>query len=113
MKMKGTEFPPVRSRACNSIPDIVGMRTSAMTQHVLFNSSEIRKASADGNARTAYPSDRTRVLIAVRTDSSSSITEITGILVNITDPGQSAERLFVLRRAVRRMSSHELNGNHT
>jgi hypothetical protein len=59
-----------------------GLRTSAIKQALSCRRSEMRNSTPDAKAATVYPNDSTMPLIAVRTDSSSSTIEITGVLLN-------------------------------
>ncbi len=60
---------------------MLGIRTSEMTQHDRLAASELRNASADAKLLAEYPSDRTRLAVAIRIDSSSSTIDITGFFV--------------------------------
>jgi hypothetical protein len=78
MKMNGTQCPWARRWACSSTPVIPGIRTSAITHDVPRRWSDRKNSVADANGWTMYPSDLTRLQVAARTDSSSSMIEITG-----------------------------------
>ena len=54
-----------------------GICTSAITHDVPFKRPDRKKSSADENAWTEYPCDLRNLLVAARTDASSSTTEIT------------------------------------
>src|ERR1700726_3277982 len=58
---------------------MAGIWTSAITHDVSSRRAECKNSSADANAWTVYPSDLMRLLVATRTDASSSIIEITGM----------------------------------
>src|SRR3954470_11641712 len=67
------------------------MRTSAIAHQVSSSWGDLRNASADGKTCTMYPSDLTRFRIAMRTEASSSMTEITGMFFNRMRPDGRAE----------------------
>src|SRR5258705_13580979 len=75
-----------------SRPLRTGIWTSAMTQAVPFTWADRRKSSADANVCTVYPCDLRRLLVAARTDASSSMTEIIEIVDKevLPEAGQSA-----------------------
>src|SRR5271154_7426482 len=54
-----------------------GICTSAITHDVSFKRPDRKKSSADEYAWTVYPCDLRNLLVAARTDASSSTTEIT------------------------------------
>src|SRR5215475_6787555 len=56
-----------------------GICTSVITQSASFTRSDLRNASAESNAAVPYPSDRTKLVVARRNESSSSTIAITGI----------------------------------
>src|SRR6267142_6861145 len=60
-----------------SKPLIAGIWTSAMTQDESFRQLDCKNSSADANVWTWYPCELRRLSVAVRTDASSSTTEIT------------------------------------
>src|ERR1700732_1489524 len=62
----------------SSRPLITGICTSAITHEVSFKWADRRNSSAEANVWTVYPCDLRRLLVAARTDASSSMTEITG-----------------------------------
>jgi hypothetical protein len=53
-----------------------GICRSAITHDVSFKRPDCKKCSADEYAWTAYPCDLRNLLVAARTDASSSTTEI-------------------------------------
>src|SRR5258707_6376566 len=55
-----------------------GICTSAMTQDVSFNWGEDKNSCAEANAYTENPIDLSNRAVAVRTEGSSSMTEMTG-----------------------------------
>ena len=55
-----------------------GICTSAMTQDVSFNWGEDKNSCAEANAYTENPIDLSNRAVAVRTEESSSMTEMTG-----------------------------------
>src|SRR5882672_1895896 len=59
-----------------SKPLIAGIWTSAMTQDESFRQLDCKNSSADANVWTLYPCELRRLSAAVRTDASSSTTEI-------------------------------------
>jgi len=79
MKINGIAGALPRKWPWSSKPDMPGMWTSATMQDVVFTCDDSRKSLADANVCTEYPSDLTSVRIPLRTDTSSSMTEITGI----------------------------------
>src|SRR5450755_1685732 len=54
-----------------------GICTSATTHETSSGSADCKKSSADANVWTRYPCELRRLSVAVRTDASSSMTEIT------------------------------------
>jgi hypothetical protein len=54
-----------------------GICTSAITHDVSFKRPDRKKSSAEEYAWTVYPCDLRNLLVAARTDASSSTTEIT------------------------------------
>jgi hypothetical protein len=77
MKMNGARRPWARICVSRSKPLITDICTSAITQDVSFSWADCKNSSADANVWTAYPCDLRRLLVAARTDASSSMTEIT------------------------------------
>src|ERR1700694_5796206 len=62
----------------SSGPLITDICTSAITHDVSFKRADRKNSSADANVWTAvYPCDLRRLLVAARTDASSSMTDIT------------------------------------
>ena len=78
MKMIGVEHPLAIRRFCNSIPEMPGICTSAIRQEASCAFEELRKSPAEANVVTEYPSDLTNLLVAMRTEGSSSTIEMTG-----------------------------------
>src|ERR1700722_15653460 len=60
IKMMGTLHPSSFSLACNSTPDILGMRTSTIKHATLQYESDSRNAFADPKHRASIPADSTR-----------------------------------------------------
>ena len=77
MKMNGARWPWVRMSVSRSRPLRTGICTSAITQEVPFTWADRRNSSADANVCTVYPCDLRRLLVAARTDASSSMTDMT------------------------------------
>ena len=77
MNMNGARWPCARIVVKSSRPFMPGICRSAMTHDVSFKRPDRRKCSADGYASTIYPCDFRNLLVAARTDASSSTTEIT------------------------------------
>jgi hypothetical protein len=69
-----------------------GICRSAITHDVLFKPPDCKKCSADEYAWTVYPCDLRNLLVAARTDESSSTTEIieTAVKTGLPDAGASA-----------------------
>jgi hypothetical protein len=69
-----------------------GICRSAITHDVSFKPPDCKKCSADEYARTVYPCDLRNLLVAARTDESSSTTEITETAdkTDLPDAGASA-----------------------
>jgi hypothetical protein len=78
MKMIGVEYPPAIKRLCNSIPEMPGICTSAIRQELSRAFDELRNSPAEANVAAEYPSDLTNLLVAARTEGSSSTIEMTG-----------------------------------
>jgi hypothetical protein len=55
-----------------------GICTSAIRQEASRAFEELRKSPAEANVVTEYPSDLTNLLVATRTEGSSSTIEMTG-----------------------------------
>jgi hypothetical protein len=55
-----------------------GICTSAIRQEASRAFEELRKSQAEANVATEYPSDLTNLLVAMRTEGSSSTIEMTG-----------------------------------
>jgi hypothetical protein len=77
MKINGASEPWVRIAASRSNPLITGICTSAITHDVSFKWADRKNSSADANVWTVYPCELRRLLVAARTDASSSMMEIT------------------------------------
>jgi hypothetical protein len=78
MKMNGTRLPCARIIVKSSNPLMPGICRSAITHDVPFKRPDCKKCSADEYASGVYPCDLRSLLVAARTDESSSTTEITG-----------------------------------
>src|SRR5882757_4208378 len=91
MKINGMPCPWARSRVSSSTPFMMGIWTSAITHDVSFKWLDCRKSSADANVCARYPCDLTRLFVAIRTDASSSIIEITAGLGKVASTSQATE----------------------
>jgi hypothetical protein len=91
MKINGTRAPWVSNSLCSSIPFIAGIWTSAITQDVLSLWPDRKNSSADANVWAAYPCDLKRLFVPIRTDASSSMIEITGVLDKLYDPSWATQ----------------------
>jgi hypothetical protein len=78
MKIIGVRRPWAINRLCSSTPLMPGIWTSAITHDVSFMRGDCRKSAAEANVHAVNPSERSRLCVATRTDSSSSMIEITG-----------------------------------
>src|SRR6266576_5548959 len=76
MKMMGMLQPAAASWLCSCSPFMPGMCTSTMRHEVSFRWPEPRKFSADSKAAARKPNDSMSRVRVLRTDSSSSMTEI-------------------------------------
>ena len=76
MKMNGARLPCARIVVKSSNPLMPGICRSAITHDVPFKRPDCKKCSADEYAWTVYPCDLRNLLVAARTDASSSTTEI-------------------------------------
>src|SRR5580700_7340178 len=74
--MMGTLHPSCFSLACNSRPDIFGMRMSTIKHEALLCESDSRNACADPKHFASKPPDSIRSLSESRIDSLSSIMAI-------------------------------------
>jgi hypothetical protein len=89
-KMIGSRMPWAISLLCNSMPFMPGICTSLIKQSVSCKRSDFKNASADANWTIVYPSDRMKLIVARRKESSSSTIAITGIfdkVVPLDQPG--------------------------
>src|SRR6266576_5083028 len=77
IKINGTSLPRVRTCVSKSKPLIPDICTSATTHEESPGWADCKKSSADANVWTMYPCELRRLLVAARTDASSSMTEIT------------------------------------
>src|SRR5215467_15474537 len=84
--MVGMVFPEAISWRCNSSPVIPGICTSAIKQEVRGTWRELKNSSADAKASAIYPNDFMSPLTASRIDSSSSTTEIRGLVFDTVTP---------------------------
>jgi hypothetical protein len=64
--------------------------TSAITQDVVVSAADWRKSRAEPKIQTVYPRDVRRLLVARRTDASSSMTEMTGGTDKMIAPDREA-----------------------
>ena len=76
-----------------SRPLITGICTSAITHDVSFRWADRKNSCADANVWTGYPCDLRKLFVAVRTDASSSMTEITGSVDKTVLPDAGTKRL--------------------
>src|SRR6516225_3719224 len=76
MKMMGMLQPAAASWLCSCSPFMPGMCTSTMKHEVSFRWPELRKLSADSKPAARKPNDSMSREVVLRTDSSSSMTEI-------------------------------------
>ena len=76
IKMNGASYPRVRICVSKSSPLMAAICTSAMTHDKSSRWAYCKNSSADANVRTGYPCDLRRLLVAARTDASSSMTEM-------------------------------------
>src|SRR5258708_38218490 len=77
IKVNGRAYPLARIWVRRSRPLMAGICTSAMTHDESSRRADCKNSSAEANAWTRYPCELRRLLVAARTDASSSITEIT------------------------------------
>jgi hypothetical protein len=87
MKINGTRSPLSRMTAMSSGPLMSGICTSAITHDVSFNWADCKNSPADANVRAVYLCDLRRFSVAVRTDASSSMMDITEAVVK-ADPSE-------------------------
>src|ERR1700745_2363453 len=76
MKMIGMRRPWDSNALCSSTPLILGICTSTIRQDECSTSADCKNAWADAKLCATCPSDLIRAVVAVRTDSSSSMIEI-------------------------------------
>jgi hypothetical protein len=97
MKMNGARLPSARIIVKRSNPLIPGICRSAITQEVSSKRPECRNCSADEYVSTVYPCDLRNLLVAARTDESSSTTEITesSDKPHLPDAGASPSSIFL------------------
>src|SRR5580700_10853573 len=76
MKMIGMPQPTLARWLCSSNPFMPGICTSAMRHEVSCKWPDLRKVSADSKAAARKPKDSMSSVVVLRTDSSSSTTEI-------------------------------------
>jgi hypothetical protein len=77
IKINGAAYPWARIWIRRSKPLIADICTSAMTHDESSRRADCKNSSADANVSTGYPCELRRLLVAARTDASSSMTEIT------------------------------------
>jgi hypothetical protein len=78
MKMSGTWHPRICKCLWSSTPLIPGILTSEIKQELSHTWDDRKNSSAETKVRAMYPSERTSLRVASRTDASSSMIEITG-----------------------------------
>src|SRR5882762_6303362 len=76
MKMIGIPQPEAARWLWSCSPFMPGICTSTMRQDVSFSGPDLRKLSADSKAAARKPKDSMSSVVVLRTDSSSSTTEI-------------------------------------
>src|SRR5580704_10135964 len=76
MKMMGMPQPAAASWLCSCSPFMPGICTSTIRHEVSFRWPEPRNFSADSKAAARKPNDAMSRVVVLRTDSSSSMTEI-------------------------------------
>src|SRR5438105_18436 len=76
MKMIGIPQPAAASWLWSCSPFMPGICTSTMRQEVSCSWPDLRKLSADSNVAARKPKDSMSNVVVLRTDSSSSTTEI-------------------------------------
>src|SRR4029077_14040794 len=76
MKMMGMLRPAPASWVCSCSPFMPDICTSTIRHEVSFRWPEPRKVSADSKAAALKPNDSMSRVVVLRTDSSSSMTEI-------------------------------------
>src|ERR1700685_4255764 len=86
MKIIGIAHRSVLSLACNSRPDMPGMRTSAIRQAISESRPEFSKSSADSNEIAPNPEALRRRRSASRSKSSSSTTATKFVLLTLLIP---------------------------
>src|SRR5271165_13922 len=84
--MVGMVFPEATRCRCSSRPVIPGICTSAIRHEVPGTWREVKNSSADAKAWAVYPNDFMSPLTASRIDSSSSTTEIRGLVFGTLPP---------------------------
>src|ERR1700722_11800134 len=77
IKMNGAAYASLRLWTKRPHPLMVGICKSTRTHADSFTRADCKNSSADANVSTKYPCELRRLLVAVRTDASSSMTEIT------------------------------------
>src|SRR5882757_9464698 len=105
IKTNGTAYPWARRWVRRSKPFMAGICTSAMTHDESFRRADRKNSSADANVWTRYPCELRRLLVAARTDASSSMTEITESVDKTGLPAARARRLPL--QALNRQMRHE------
>src|SRR5258708_19219526 len=100
MKMTGIRGWLDRRRWCSSSRSIPGMRTSRIRQFVSGTRPELKNSSAEANACTPNLTDLSKPRRDSRTESSSSTTEMRGVLAtgisDADDHGFSEEIHYTL-----------------
>jgi hypothetical protein len=86
-----------------------------MMQDVLHARGDFRNSSADAKVWATYPSDLIRLLVAVRTDSSSSMIVITGTLLTgrSTAHKKEVEERSPLNHRLQMINAPNERANHT
>lgn len=112
MKINGASLPRARIFARRSKPFISGIRTSAMTHDTSSRRPDCKNSTADANVCTRYPCELRRLLVAPRTDASSSMTEITEGAAK-TDLPEVGARCLTWYSPDAEVSPQSGLGNHT
>src|SRR6516165_1537324 len=90
--MVGMVLPEATKWRYSSSPVIPGICTSAIRQEVRGTWRELKKSAADAKASAVYPNDFMSPLTASRIDSSSSTTEIRGLVFGTLPPSSRCPR---------------------
>jgi hypothetical protein len=93
IKINGATYPLSRIWVRRSKPLMAGICTSAMTHDESLRRGDCKNSSADANVSTRYPCELRRLFVATRTDTSSSMIEITERIDKTAHPEVRARRL--------------------